>query len=114
MDGLDDLTLRFPDTIDALLRQVVDWLASERPDLSPKVRPGWGSVNYHHRRAGFVLALFPYADRVSMIFQQGRLLSSPLLEGETRQVRWVVLRPGEPVPWEALGVLILEAIALRA
>lgn len=93
---------------------MVDWLASERPDLSPKVRPGWGSVNYHHERAGFVLALFPYADRVSVIFQQGRLLSSALLEGETRQVRWVVLRPGDPVPWDELGLLILEAIALRA
>lgn len=113
MDGLDELAGRYPAAIDALLRQVAGWLAAERPDLAPKVRLGWGSINYHHSRAGFVLGLFPYENRVSMIFQQGRLLSSPLLEGETQQVRWIVLRPGMKVPWDELGVLILEAIALR-
>lgn len=113
MDGLDELAGRYPAAIEALLRQAAGWLAAERPDLDPKVRLGWGSINYHHSRAGFVLGLFPHDDRVSIIFQQGRLLSSPLLEGETQQVRWIVLRPGMKVPWDELGVLILEAIALR-
>ena len=45
----------------------------------------------------------------------------PMAAGDLLELFWGnryaaahVLRPGEPVPWEALGVLILEAIALRA
>jgi hypothetical protein len=113
MDGLDEFSSSFSDAIEQLLQQV-DWPGGERPDLSPKSSLGLAAVNYHQERACFLIALLPHTDRVSIAFQQGRQLASPLLEGETRRVRWVALRPGGPVPWDEVGVLIFEAIALCA
>lgn len=87
-----------------------------RPDLVPQVRLGWGSVNFRHPRAGFVCAVFPMAEHVSLVFEHGRLLSneSGLLRGDGKQVRFIPLQPGEPIGEDALGMLLAEAIALRS
>jgi hypothetical protein len=112
MIELDTLLARFPEDIAATTRDLLAWLEAERPDLTARVRLGWGSVNYHHPRAGFVIAVFPNRSHVSLIFQNGRLLDSPLLVGETKQVRWIEIRPGEALPADEIGLLLVEAIAL--
>jgi hypothetical protein len=80
------------------------------------VKLGWNTVNFHHPQAGFVIAVYPSGDHVSVIFRHGRLLSSPLLVGDdkVKQVRWIPLRPGEAIPEDEIGILLVEAIALRA
>lgn len=113
MQDLDTLLDRYTPDIAGLTQQVVSWVASQFPEMTVKVKLGWGAVNFHHPRAGFVVAVFPSADHVSVIFQHGRLLSSPLLVGETKQVRWIPLVPGQPIPEDEIGVLLVEAIALR-
>lgn len=116
MQGLDELLARFDPPIAALAREMIDLVAAQRPDLSAKVQFGWGTVNFRHKRAGFIVAVYPASDHVSLIYQQGRLLSSPLLVGDkkVKQVRWIPLRPGEPLPEDEIGILLAEAIALRA
>jgi hypothetical protein len=111
---LDDLLDRRTPPVAALARELVALIAGMRPDLTGKVRRGWGTINYRHRRAGFVLALYPSTEHVAVIFQQGKLLSSPLLvdDGKVKQVRWIPLRPGEGIPEDEIGILIVEAIAL--
>jgi hypothetical protein len=111
---IDAVVQSLPSAIGALTRETADWLAAERPDLTASARTGWGTINYHHGRAGFVLALYPRPDHLSVLFQHGRLLTSPLLEGEGKQIRYVALRPGKPIPRDEIGMLIVEAIALRA
>lgn len=97
-------------------RQLTDAVRRLRPDLVPHVRLGWGSVNFRHPKAGFVCAVFPMTDRVSLVFEHGRLFSnaSGLLQGEGKQVRFIPFRPGQPIPEEVLGLLLTEAIALKA
>jgi len=87
-----------------------------RPDLVPQVRLGWGSVNFRHPGAGFVCAVFPMADHVSLVFEHGRQLdnASGLLQGNGKQVRFIPFPPGAEIPEQALGLLLAEAIALRA
>jgi hypothetical protein len=115
---LDDLLSRFDAGIVTTTRDLLAILAEVRPDLSPAVKTGWGSVNYRHPTAGFVCAVFPQARErnVILVFEQGRLLSSPLLRdnGKVKQVRWIELRPGEGIPVDEIAILIAEAIALRA
>jgi hypothetical protein len=113
MQGLDQLLERFTPPIAALMRETAELVATQRPDLTPAVKAGWGSINFRHIRAGFVCAVFPQRDHVSLVFEHGRLLSSPLLVGDTKQVRWIVLKPGEPLPEDEIGILLAEAIALR-
>jgi hypothetical protein len=116
MQDLDTLLNRREPPIAALTRQVVDWVAAQYPEMSARVKLGWGAVNFHHPKAGFVIAIFPAPTEVAVIFQHGRLLSSPLLvdNDKVKQVRWIPLVPGEPVPWDDIGILLVEAIALRA
>lgn len=86
-----------------------------RPDLRPHVRLGWGSVNFRHPKAGFVCAVFPMADHVSLVFEHGRQLGNEggLLQGNGKQVRFIPFRPGDPVPEAELGLLLAEAVALK-
>jgi hypothetical protein len=116
MQDLDTLLTRRTPTIAALMREVVDGFVAQYPEMTAAVKLGWGAVNFHHPRAGFVIAVFPADDHVAVIFQHGRLLSSPLLvdNGKVKQVRWIPIRPGEDIPWDEIGILLAEAIALRA
>lgn len=111
---LDLLLARIEPGVVDLTRQVAETVASLAPDMEGRTRIGWGSVNFKHPKAGFVCAVFPMADHVSLVFEHGRQLSSPLLEGEGKQVRYVVFRPGGSIDTDALAILIAEAIALRA
>jgi len=53
---------------------------------------------------------------VSLIFQQGKLLDSPLLtdDGTVKQLRWIPFRPGDIPPVDEIAILLAEAIALRS
>ena len=104
----------FPGPIATLASDLALTLLSVRPDLEGKARLGWGSVNYRHPTAGFVCAIFPMEDHVSLVFEHGRLLSSPLLEGDGRQVRYIRFEPGAAIPEDEIAILLAEAIALKA
>ena len=113
---LETILGRVPDDVAAKARELVRLLASIRPDLAAKVQSGWGSVNYRHRTAGFVFAVFPLADHVSLIFEQGRLVSNDhgLLQGDGKQVRFIRIDPQGTIAEGPFGPLLAEAIALRS
>jgi len=113
---LDRLLDSIPAPVAALARKLVRSLLQMQPDLSPKVQFGWRSVNFRHPEAGFVCAVFPYEDRVSLVFEHGRQLSdaSGLLQGEGTQVRFIPFQPGDAIPFDEIALLLAEAVALRA
>jgi hypothetical protein len=111
---IDGLVKSFKPEIGAMAAEVIAAIRDLRPDLAPRVRLGWGSVNFRHPQAGFVCGVFPMPDHVSLVFEHGRQLDSPLLQGEGKQVRFIRFPPGASVPRDALAVLLAEAIALRA
>lgn len=104
----------FPQPVADLAQNLALTILSVRPDLDGKARLGWGSVNYRHPKAGFVCAIFPMADHVSLVFEHGRLLSSPLLQGNGKQVRYIRFEPGDEIPEDEIAILLAEAIALKA
>ena len=104
----------FPEPVQQLTSKLALTLLAVRPDLEGKARLGWGSVNYRHPVAGFVCAIFPMEDHVSLVFEHGRQLSSPLLEGDGKQVRFIKLVPGADIPEDEIAILLVEAIALKA
>lgn len=111
---LDLLLRRVDPTIAETARHVAETVAALAPDLEGKARLGWGSVNFRHPRAGFVCAVFPMEDHVSLVFEHGRQLVSPLLEGDGKQVRFIRFEPGATLPEDALAILLAEAIALKS
>ena len=104
----------FPEPVGQLTSKLALTLLNLRPDLEAKARLGWGSVNYRHPVAGFVCAIFPMENHVSLAFEHGRQLNSPLLEGEGRQVRFIRFMPDMPIPEDELAILLAEAVALRS
>ena len=114
--GLNNLLDPLPGEIGTLARELIA-LVGGMPGLTGKVMPGWRSVNFRHAKAGHVCAVFPYADRVSLYFEHGRVLADPegLLMGEAlKRGRFLRLHPGEETPEAAIYVLVSEAIALFA
>lgn len=111
---LDDLLAPLPDDTAALARCLVALVAAH-PGLSGEVKTGWKSINFRHARAGHVCAVFPHLDRVSLYFEQGRLLDNGhgLFQGEgLKKGRFIRILPGAEIPIDIIGILIAEAIAL--
>ena len=98
-----------------LALRIVALVARMHPETEPAVRVGWQSVSLHHPGAGYVCGVFPRPDRVLLLFEHGRQLTDPhgLLEGDTRQVRFIALKPGVRIPEDGIADLLAEAIALR-
>ena len=116
MQDLDTLLNHRSPAVAELARQLIDLIAAQRPEMTARVQLGWNTVNFKHPAAGFVVAVYPASEHVAVIYQQGRLLSSPLLvdDGKVKQVRWIPIRPGDEIPEDEIGILMAEAIALRA
>jgi hypothetical protein len=116
-DDLDSLLERHPPRTVELFHRLLAIVREIRPDFTFKVSTGWQTVNFHLPRHGFILALYASREgRVLLIFQDGRLLDSPLHDddGKFKKVRWIVLTPGRKLPVDDIAILIAEAVALRS
>jgi hypothetical protein len=77
---------------------------------------GWRAVGFRHPEAGYVCGVFPKGDgRVDLLFEHGATLPDPegLLQGATRQTRFIPLRSRDDVPAATLAVYVQEAIVRR-
>lgn len=117
-DEIDELLVRQTAPIRKLALKLIGLVREIRPDLTPKVQRGWGSVNFRHAKAGFVCAVVAVAKdgNVVLVFEHGRELDSPLLidNGKVKQVRWIPFLPGQKIPVDDIAILLAEAIALRS
>ena len=87
--GADELLSEHPDAVTTTAQRLRAVLLDAHPQLEERVRRGWHSINYRDPAAGFVCALFPRAERVQLVFEQGARLPDPegRLTGTGRQVR---------------------------
>jgi hypothetical protein len=116
-DDLDQLLTPYPPKMAALFRQLVATVRAIRPDFTCKVSHAWQTVNFHLPRRGFIMAIYgSRGDHVLLVFQDGRLLDSPLLtdDGKVKKVRWIPFKPGQKLPVDDIAILIAEAVALRS
>ncbi|TFV88076.1 DUF1801 domain-containing protein [Blastococcus sp. CT_GayMR20] len=86
---VESLLADHSDAVAGIARLLRRTLLDGHPPLVERVRTGWHSVNYHDPAAGFVCAVFPFADRVQLIFERGTELPDPehRLTGSGRRVR---------------------------
>lgn len=82
--------------IGRLVRALQSLIEGTIPELTSKENPGWHAITYRHPDAGYVAGVFPFDDRVDLVFERGAELRDPdgLLEGDhLKQVRYVRLEP---------------------
>jgi hypothetical protein len=116
-DDLDLMLKGYAPAVAKLARRLVALVLEIRPEFSAKVSFGWQTVNFRHPKIGFINAIYmSKRGQVLLVFQDGRLLDSPLLtdDGKVKKVRWIPFRPGDRIPVDEIAILIAEAIALRS
>lgn len=112
----DDLLLPHTPQIIDLANQLRHLIRATVPEATEKAYPVWKGIGYVHPRAGYFCAIFPQADCVKLGFEWGKLLSDPdgVLEGDGKQLRYVVIGAGKTVPVVAIQRLLLAALSLPA
>jgi hypothetical protein len=108
----DDILVSFRPEIRALAGDVRAFVRATVPSAEERAYPGWWGIGYVDAQAGYFCGLFPQKDHVRLGFEHGAALPDPngLLTAGGKQVRYVVLRPGEPIPERPLARLIEAAI----
>ena len=110
-DDLDRLLKPYAPPVAKLARKLIKTILEIRPDFAPKVSFGWQTVNFRHPKHGFLNAIYmSKSGQVLLVFQDGRLLDSPLLtdDGKVKKVRWIPFRPGDVIPVDEIAILIAE------
>ena len=99
-----------PDVV-ALAERLRALVKDTVPDAREVAYPGWHAIGYRHPQAGYFCGVFPHEDRVHLLFERGVMLPDPdrILTGDGRQVRYVLLRPGDDLPEPAVRRLLLLA-----
>ena len=88
---LEELLAAHTYPIAELARRLIDHVESAAEWSKTKVYPGWHGVGFHHADAGYVVAVFPRATSVRVLFEQGRMLGdADYLEGfgQTRSIEF--------------------------
>ncbi|WP_433613856.1 DUF1801 domain-containing protein [Dactylosporangium sp. CA-139114] len=99
-EGLEELLGEHCASIGALTRHLREVILSARPELTERVYRGWHGLGFHHPSRGYVAAVFPRADSVTVGFEHGADLPDPhgLLEGTGKRVRYLSFKPDDSAP----------------
>lgn len=100
----------YPPDIEALNLRLRAFIRDNFPDAEERVYRDGRSAGYRTARSGAFCGLFPRRNAVYLSFVHGDRL--PDADGllAAHQGRHVALRPGEPIPEEAIFRLLLVAI----
>ena len=113
-DGFAEIMDGHGPAIGKLMAEARGLIEATLPDLSAKANPGWHAITFRHPDAGYPVGLFPFDDRVELVFEHGAALADPdgILEGGERmkQVRYVRLVPEQAVPRAAIVRLLHTAL----
>ena len=109
----------FPTEIRGLVDQLRALITRTVTEVDEAVYTGWRLIGYRVRddgRSHYFCYIAPFADRVTLGFEYGVLLSNDagLLEGIGTQVRYVTIREPKDIREQALTALIAEAAAVAA
>ncbi|HEV8364877.1 MAG TPA: DUF1801 domain-containing protein [Gemmatimonadaceae bacterium] len=108
-----DILEPFPARVRRISEQLRKLVTRTIPTATEHAYPGWKAIGYRDPHAGYFAGIFPQLDHVRLLFEHGAALEDPdgLLEGENvRQVRWIVLRYGAPLPRAAIASLLRRAV----
>lgn len=110
----EDIIKEHTAPIRALATEIRRLVREAIPEATERAYPGWHGIGYRHPDAGYLCAIFPASDHVKLGFERGAGLPDPegiLVVESRKQVRYVVLRPGDRVPTGAIRALLGEAVA---
>lgn len=110
----EQLLAQYPPPVAEMAQTLRAFIRMTLPDAKEVAYPGWRAVGYRDAEAGYLGGIFLFEDHVRVLFEHGHLLPDPdgLLEGRTKQTRYIDLAPGDPPPLEGLATLLDAAVAV--
>ncbi len=112
--SVTDILSNHTPEIQALVEELRQLIQSTVPQAQEKAQPRWHSLNYSHPEAGYFCGIFPFENQVKLMLEFGVLLSDPdeLLQGDGKQVRFVLIRSKKDIHTKAIQQLIQAALDL--
>ena len=112
MNHLDDRSPEIRALVEAVRRIVKD----TAPEIEERIYKGGAGIGYHDREIGSLCGLFPRENGVALMFSKATMVPDPdgLLKFAGEPGQYVFLRPGRPIPEEALAQLILVMLIFGA
>lgn len=100
--------------IRALAEQLRRLILETVPDAVEAAYPVWRGIGYRHPECGYFCGIFPQKNAVKLGFEYGVLLPDPdgLLEGDGKQVRYLIFKEEKEIRIGAIKKLIRAAIRL--
>lgn len=77
IDALDELMRNIPRNIAAAFAELREIIEGTIPEATCRANLGWRSLNFSHPVVGYFCGLFPFPDRVDVVFEFGVLLPDP-------------------------------------
>lgn len=95
-----------------ILRKLIKQIT---PDVTEHPYPVWHAIGFRHKKAGYFCGVFPYKDHVKLIFEWGVMLPDPekILQGDTKQVKFIIIKSKKDIKINAIKKLITESILLK-
>ncbi|HEX2079771.1 MAG TPA: DUF1801 domain-containing protein [Longimicrobium sp.] len=108
----EDILAPLSADVRALAEEIRGLVRKTVPEAEERANPGWVSIGYHDAQSGYFCGIFPRPPAVRLLFEHGAALPDPdgLLAGRTKQVRWIDLHPGEPIPRDGIRRLVEAAL----
>lgn len=105
---------KYPAETRSIVEKLRTLICSTIPVHSEAVYPGWGLIGYRvisDRRSKYFAFIAPGAEGVKLGFEYGVLLPDPekLLQGNGKQVRYIVVTQKKALKKRLIGPLIWEA-----
>ena len=114
--SINTLTRDLPPEILSILAELRSIIRLTIPDATEKVNMGWRSLNYSHPEVGYFCGLFPFSDRVDIVFEFGVLLADPdgFFDNLGKQVGFARVRSLKEIRRPSFNRLLKEAVLLPA
>jgi hypothetical protein len=115
-----EILARHSVAVQQLAQELRTLIKATMPGVSERAYPGWHAIGFRYAHAGYLCGIFPFEDRVQLVFERGAELQDPdgLFDiSDHKQIRYVLLRSGESIPRAKLRRLLLAALhhgSLRA
>ena len=112
--SVEELLSTFSPPIRSVAGKLREIILEKAPGVREKANRGWRSISYHDKQVGYFCGIFPFEDRVDLIFEFGVLLPDPdgILLGDAKQVRYLRFHDSNEIHAEEIKPLLLAALDL--
>jgi hypothetical protein len=113
-ESLETMVRDLPPEINSAFSELRSIIKLTIPESTEKANPGWRSLNFSHPQVGYFCGLFPFPDRIDVVFEFGVLLADPdgIFDGHGKQVGFIRIHSTKEIRRGPFKRMLKAAVAL--